>query len=207
MLHFDELDELFTGIRASGIFAMSIKPPPTTNAGSISSSSLGVPADKVEPVIDPALDERISERSQSTTSCEITNILNKESRKRKELTTSDAEERGISDKLSGIMSEKAVDIREKAKSERVKKRRPTRGSGHAIAGSLEYLADTSKSLIITKNEMAVSILESEYSDSLTLNERVIAARLFVDIGKATVFTAMKAGTLRDAWLKAEIDAF
>lgn len=69
------------------------------------------------------------------------------------------------------------------------------------------MADTSKSWSITKNEMAVRILESEYSDSLTLNERVIAARLFVDIGKATVFTAMKAGTLHDGWLKAEIDPF
>ena len=72
---------------------------------------------------------------------------------------------------------------------------------------MEYLADTSKSLSVTKNEMAVKIWESEYSDLLTLNERVIAARLFDDVGKATVFTAMKAGTLRDAWLRAEIDAF
>jgi len=83
----------------------------------------------------------------------------------------------------------------------------TRGSGLAIAGSLEYLADTSKSLSLTKNEMAVKILESEYSDLLTLNERVIAGHLFVDFGKATVFTAMKAGTLYDARLRAEIDAF
>lgn len=209
LLHFDELDELFTGIRATGAFAMSIKQPSTSNTSGRLSPGLSLQSDiqAIKGAIDPTIEERNSQRSQSTTSCEITNISLMEQTKRKELTSSDAEEKGIRDKLSEGKLEKVVDQQGKAENQRVKKRRFKRGSGHAIAGSLEYLADTSKSLSITKNEMAVRILESEYSESLTLNESVIAARLFVDIGKATVFTAMKAGTLRDAWLKAEIDAF
>ena len=202
LLHFNELDELFTGIWATGAFAISIKQPSTTNTSGLSSPGLSLQSDiqAIKGAIVPTIEEQNSQRSPSTTSCEITNISPKEQSKRKELTSSNAQEKGISDKLFEEKLEKVVDQQGKAENQKVKKRRFKRGSGHAMAGSLEYLADTSKSLSITKNEMAVRILESEYSESLTLNESVIAARLFVDIGKATVFIAMKAGTLRDGWL-------
>lgn len=69
------------------------------------------------------------------------------------------------------------------------------------------MADTSKSLSVTKHYIVVRNLASHYSHALTLTDGVKAACLFIDSGKATIFMAMKAGTLRDAWFKAQIDAF
>ena len=186
LLHFDKLDKLFTGICATGAFAISITPPPTSVTTSLSSTCFSLSSESIEPAIDPALNDRNSPRSQSTTSCEITNISQQELKKRTEPTGSDIEDKGVPNRGSGVKREKAVHGQEKAVGTRVKKRRVTTcGGGLAIGGSLEYLADTSKSLSVTKSEKVIKISESEYSDLLSLNEHVIAAHLFIDVGKVS----------------------
>ena len=77
----------------------------------------------IKAAIDLTIDKRNSQYSQSTTSCEITNISQKEQKKRKGVTSSDAEEKGIRDKLSEGKLEKVVDVQGKEEDQRVKKKR------------------------------------------------------------------------------------